>query len=81
MSKNASVNCKEAEILFPLEISFDISFDCKSEKTHKRDVNTWKSRVVMPADAHPARRGEIEESTSIILPVWFDSKQSKIGQF
>ena len=77
MSKNASVNCKEAEILFPLEISFD----CKSEKTHKRDVNTWKSRVVKPADAHPARRGEIEESSSIILAVWFDSKQSKIGQF
>ena len=68
------MNCKGGQILFPLEMSFD----CDS---HKKDVNTWKSRVVKPADAHPARRGEIEESTSIIMAVWFDSKQSKIGQF
>ena len=33
----------------------------------KRERKTWKSKVVNPADAQPARRGEIEESPSAIF--------------
>ena len=33
----------------------------------KRERKTWKSKVVNPADAQPARRGEIEESPFAIF--------------
>ena len=38
-----------------------------NEHLKKRERKTWKSKVVKPADAQPARRGEIEESPFAIF--------------
>ena len=44
--------------------------DCM--KTYVRDGNTWNMRVVNPADAQPAKRGDIDDSSSMAgWLVWF----------